>query len=156
MLLGVGAAARVPCVCLCSLHHQRRWQDFYEGIRAVLVDKDNKPVWPQETDNVDAYFADLGDNELKLGAGAAAPLADTGLVRVPQYHQCQRHVLADHAAGCCVSRLGDAQPSQAAIEAAVAKLTAEGTAVTAEAVVGQLGVKARPGTTTKIEALLAL
>ncbi len=44
--------------------------DFREGIRAVLVDKDNNPRWsPASVDAVtpeivDAYFLPLGDQEL--------------------------------------------------------------------------------------------
>lgn len=46
--------------------------DFYEGVRAVIIDKDNAPKWqPSELSgvsqaDVDAYFAPLGERELKL------------------------------------------------------------------------------------------
>jgi enoyl-CoA hydratase len=45
-----------------------RGHDFYEGVRAVIVDKDNRPRWapaPSQAE-VDAYFASLGDGELKF------------------------------------------------------------------------------------------
>jgi len=40
--------------------------DFYEGVRAVIVDKDNRPRWdpPPSRADVDAYFASLGGDEL--------------------------------------------------------------------------------------------
>lgn len=47
--------------------------DFYEGVRAAIIDKDGAPQW-QPADlagvsdaDVDAYFAPLGDKELALG-----------------------------------------------------------------------------------------
>lgn len=46
--------------------------DFYEGVRAVIIDKDNQPRWvPMRiedvvTADIDAYFAPLGSDELRL------------------------------------------------------------------------------------------
>jgi enoyl-CoA hydratase len=54
-----------------------RAHDFYEGVRAALVDKDNRPQWrpaagerPDAAD-IEAYFAPLGADELKLPGGSA-------------------------------------------------------------------------------------
>jgi enoyl-CoA hydratase len=50
-----------------------RGHDFYEGIRAVLVDKDRSPKWSPATvgevseDLVESHFAPLGPRELSFG-----------------------------------------------------------------------------------------
>ncbi len=47
-------------------------QDFYEGVRATLIDKDGKPRWqPQHLEDVtpamvEDYFAPMGADELVL------------------------------------------------------------------------------------------
>jgi len=47
-------------------------KDFYEGVRAALIDRDNKPVWVPKIleevtmDRVDWYFSTLGEEDLIL------------------------------------------------------------------------------------------
>lgn len=46
--------------------------DFQEGVRALLVDKDNNPSWHPSTvedvseSDVEAFFAELGEHELDV------------------------------------------------------------------------------------------
>jgi len=52
--------------------HIMAGHDFYEGVRAMLIDRDRKPQWrpaalAEVTDSaVDAYFAPIGDRELRF------------------------------------------------------------------------------------------
>jgi enoyl-CoA hydratase len=60
---------RLGCRCL-------EGHDFYEGVRAALIDRDQAPKWqPQRLEDVseamvDAYFASLGGDELQLPSRA--------------------------------------------------------------------------------------
>jgi len=60
---------RLACRCLEA-------NDFFEGVRAALVDRDQAPKWrPARLEDVseamvDAYFAPLGPDELQLGSRA--------------------------------------------------------------------------------------
>jgi hypothetical protein len=54
------------------LNRMLEGHDFYEGIRAGLIDKGSTPEWSPATldavrpEDIDAYFAPLGDRELVL------------------------------------------------------------------------------------------
>ena len=52
--------------------HVMAGHDFFEGIRAALVDKDQRPRWQHATPadvtaaEVESYFANLGERELRF------------------------------------------------------------------------------------------
>ena len=56
------------------VHRSVEQADFLEGIRALVIDKDNRPSWMHSgpsavgADEVDAFLGPIGEHELKLEA----------------------------------------------------------------------------------------
>jgi enoyl-CoA hydratase len=74
--LGIGATLDLDAAMRLEyrlVHRFLAGHDFREGVRALIIDKDNRPRWrPERLDevsvaDVDAYFAPLPDGDLMLG-----------------------------------------------------------------------------------------
>ena len=73
MELGVGMDIEAALAMEYRMtQHVMAAHDFFEGIRALLVDKDQKPRWQHASlaavseEEVESYFASLGDRELRF------------------------------------------------------------------------------------------
>ncbi|XP_026150870.1 3-hydroxyisobutyryl-CoA hydrolase, mitochondrial isoform X2 [Mastacembelus armatus] len=68
--LQTGASLNLQDVLIMEYRLSQRGCDFYEGVRAVLVDKDQNPKWSPSTleevsdQSVDQCFSSLGDKDL--------------------------------------------------------------------------------------------
>lgn len=86
-LEGIKRGKDLPNIAEClrmefrmSQAFMREGSDFYEGIRALLVDKDNKPKWkPSKLEDVtdefvESFFNNLGDEELDFEGPSGSKL----------------------------------------------------------------------------------
>ena len=75
-----------------SQAHTREGCDFFEGVRALLVDGDNDPKWQASrledvTDEiVQSHFINLGENELEFGTSLPAALQSPKARIMEKFH----------------------------------------------------------------------